>query len=125
MAIWTLSQLFPRATELSECCTVVDTVSNRLRTVLHSPIRARAENFLVGCRRSSESACWRVSSAATTQYIFVAYRLIDLISSSSIDPTYKVFTESFVLTLVTFSYCTCTPFTEAKSDEILVVGVIP
>ena len=31
-----------------------------------------------------ESACWRVSSTARSEQIFVVYRRIDLISSSSI-----------------------------------------
>ena len=43
-------------------------------------------------RREVHVACWRVSSTARSEHIFVVYRLIDLISSSSIDPTYNVFT---------------------------------
>ena len=47
------SPLFPRVTALSERYTVIDTVSKRARTPLHSPIRARDQKCRVGRRRST------------------------------------------------------------------------
>ena len=42
------SGLLPRTTAVRERCTVVDTVSMRARTPLHSPIRARDQKCLPG-----------------------------------------------------------------------------
>ena len=45
---WIRFRLFPRASALSERCTVVDTVSKQYRTPPHSLIRARAQKCQLG-----------------------------------------------------------------------------
>ena len=100
--------LSPTETSLEEtddvcccCCEVAISTRYRIERVMYrgvvecsietgshtapQPIpRARLKVPVVVGDARRESACWRVSSTARSEQIFVVYRLIDLISSSSI-----------------------------------------
>ena len=91
------TRLFSRATASRERCTVVDAVSMRARTPPRSPIRARATKCLLGDDASREIACDACEPTATSKSYKRANTLIDLVSSSSIDDTVSVLTESVVL----------------------------
>ena len=92
------SPLFPRVTALSERYTVIDTVSKRARTPLHSPIRARDQKCPSGGGARREIDCCSCEPTVTSKSHGHADRLIDLVLSSSTDDTVRVFTESVVLT---------------------------
>ena len=92
------TRLFSRATASRERCTAVDAVSMRARTPPRSPIRARATKCLLGDDASREIACDACEPTATSKSYKRANTLIDLVSSSSIDDTVSVLTESVVLT---------------------------
>ena len=92
------TRLFSRATASRERCTAVDAVSMRARTPPRSPIRARATKCLLGDDASREIACDACEPTATSKSYKCANTLIDLVSSSSIDDTVSVLTESVVLT---------------------------
>ncbi len=89
--------LFPCAPALSERCTVVDTVPKRSSTALYSPIRARDQKCLLGVSAREETACSTCEPPVTGKSVGRVYRLIDLVSSSSIDDTLSVFAESVFL----------------------------
>ncbi len=89
--------LFSRATASSEQCTVIDTVWMRARTLPRSPIRARATKCLLGDDAWERIVTGACVPTATRKSHGCANTLIDLVLSSSIDGTVKVFTESFVL----------------------------
>ena len=91
------TRLFSRATASRERCTAVDAVSMRARTPRRSPIRARATKCLLGDDASREIACDACEPTATSKSYKRANTLIDLVSSSSIDDTVSVLTESVVL----------------------------
>ena len=92
------SPIFPRTTAVRERCTVVDTVSMRARTPLHSPIRARDQKCLPGGGARREIDCCSCEPTVTSKSHGHADRLIDLVLSSSTDDTVRVFTETVVLT---------------------------
>ena len=96
--------LFPCAPALSERCTVVDTVPKRSSTALYSPIRARDQKCLLGVSAREETACSTCEPPVTGKSVGRVYRLIDLVSSSSIDDTLSVFAESVFLERSFFSY---------------------
>ena len=91
---WIRFQLFPRASALSKRSTVVDTVSEQYRTPPRSPIRARGQKRKVHAQRRRSGACVPTAGMKARGR---ANTLIDLVSSSSIDGTVNVFTESVVL----------------------------
>ena len=79
------------------------TVSMRARTPPRSPIRARATKCLLGDDAREESVSGACEPTATRKSHARADKLIDLVLSSSIDDTARVFTESVVLTWTFFS----------------------
>ena len=89
--------LFSRATASSEPCTMIDTVWMQARTPPRSPIRARATKCLLGDDAWERIVTGACVPTATRKSHGRANTLIDLVLSSSIDGTVKVFTESFVL----------------------------
>ena len=94
---WIRFQLFPRASALSKRCTVVDTVSEQYRTPPRSPIRARGQKCMLSDDARDESVSGACVPTAGMKARGRANTLIDLVSSSSIDGTVNVFTESVVL----------------------------
>ena len=92
------SGLFPCVTALSERYTVIDTVSKRARTLLHSPIRARDQKCPSGGGARWEIDCCSCEPTVTSKSHGHADRLIDLVLSSSTDDTVRVFTQTVVLT---------------------------
>ena len=110
---WIRFRLLPRPTALGERCSVLDTVSKRARTPPRSPIRARAGKCVLSVDAREKSASDTCEPPVTSKSRGRVYKLIDLVSSSSIDEdTVSVFTEtnalrsSFFLPdpLVTVSY---------------------
>ena len=97
------SPLFPCVTALSERYTVIDTVSKRARTPLHSPIRARDQKCPSGGGARREIDCCSCEPTVTSKSHGHADRLIDLVLSSSTDDTVRVFTETVVLTSSLFT----------------------
>ena len=97
------TRLFSRATASRERCTVVDAVSMRARTPPRSPIRARATKCLLGDDPREKNVTSACVPTGTSKRYGRANKLIDLVSSSSIDGTVKIFTESFVLRSSFFS----------------------
>ena len=85
------SPLFPCVTALSERYTVIDTVSKRTRTPLHSPIRARDQKCPSGGGARREIDCCSCEPTVTSKSHGHADRLIDLVLSSSTDDTVRVF----------------------------------
>merc|ERR1712086_1022293 len=82
--------------------TVVDTVLKRPCTPRHSPIRARAQKFLIGRQRSRRIACDTCEPPVTSKSVRRVYRLIDLILSSANDYIKCVFAVAVVLTWSSF-----------------------
>ena len=82
---------------------VVDTVPKRSSTALYSPIRARDQKCLLGVSAREETACSTCEPPVTGKSVGRVYRLIDLVSSSSIDDTLSVFAESVFLERSFFS----------------------
>ena len=76
---------------------MVDAVSMRARTPPRSPIRARATKCLLGDDPREKNVTSACVPTGTSKRYGRANKLIDLVSSSSIDGTVKNFTESFVL----------------------------
>ena len=90
---WIRFRLFPRASALSERCTVVDTVSKQYRTPPHSPIRARAQKCQLGIDAREESVSGACVPTAGMKARGRANRLIDLVLSPTIDHTQRAFTK--------------------------------
>ena len=90
---WIRFRLFPRASALSERCTVVDTVSKQYRTPPRSPIRARAQKCQLGIDAREESVSGACVPTAGMKARGRANRLIDLVLSPTIDHTQRVFTK--------------------------------
>ena len=94
----TLTWLLLRALLLKEPATVVDTVPMPTLSPLRSPIRPRDEMclFIVGaCERMARCTCEPPVAGKEPRGVCMC---IDLVSSSSIDDTKTVFSESDVLT---------------------------
>ena len=94
---WIRFRLLPRPTALGERCSVLDTVSKRARTPPRSPIRARAGKCVLGDDAREKSAPDTCEPPVTSKSRGRVYKLIDLVSSSSIDDTVSVFTETNAL----------------------------
>ena len=109
--------LFPCAPALSERYTAVDTVPKRSSTALYSPIRARDQKCLLGVSAREETACSTCEPPVTGKSVGRVYRLIDLVSSSSIDDTLSVFAESVFLERSFFS---AVPPTGAATHRITI-----
>ena len=95
---WIRFRLLPRPTASSERCYVLDTVSKRARTPPRSPIRARAGKCVLSVDAREESAPDTCEPPVSSKSRGRVYKLIDLVSSSSIDDTVRVFAIPVVLT---------------------------
>ena len=107
----TLTWLLLRALLLKEPATVVDTVPMPTLSPLRSPIRPRDEMclFIVGaCERMARCTCEPPVAGKEPRGVCMC---IDLVSSSSIDDTKTVFSESDVLT---WSIPTVRPVTQMR-----------
>ena len=95
---WSLASLLLRESPLKKGFAVVDAASMRAPSPPGDPIRARAEMclLLVGSREKM-TCCTCVPEVMYLELCDVC-RLIDLVSSYSIDATANIFTESDVLT---------------------------
>ena len=95
---WIRFRLLPRPTALGERCSVLDTVSKRARTPPRSPIRARAGKCVLSVDAREKSASDTCEPPVTSKSRGRVYKLIDLVSSSSIDDTVRAFAVPVVLT---------------------------
>ena len=86
-------RLFPRASALGKRCTVVDTVSKQYRTPPRSPIRARGQKCMLSDDAREKSVSGACVPTAGMKAHGRANRLIDLVLSSTIDHTQRVFTK--------------------------------
>jgi hypothetical protein len=93
----TLTWLLLRALPLKERATVVDTVSIPTLSPPRSPIRARDEMCLLILGAQNKTARCTCEPAVACKELRGVCRLIDLVSSSSIDATNCLFTESDAL----------------------------
>ena len=94
---WIRFRLLPRPTALGERCSVLDTVSKRARTPPRSPIRARAGKCVLSVDAREKSASDTCEPPVTSKSRGRVYKLIDLVSSSSIDDKVSAFTETNAL----------------------------
>ena len=96
----TLARLFPRASPLGERCPVVDTVPKAIRTPPRVPLAARAlkSHLFHRCRleETASGALLLTERGVESCEVCIIYGRIDLVSSSSIDHTANVFSESDV-----------------------------
>ena len=76
---------------------MLDKASKRARTPPRSPIRARATKCLLGDDARKEIASDTCEPPVTSKSCGRVYKLIDLVSSSSIEDTLSVFNEHGVL----------------------------
>ena len=76
---------------------MLDKASKRARTPPRSPIRARGQKCLLGDDAREESASDTCQPPVTSKLHGRADKLIDLVSSSSIEDTLSVFNETDVL----------------------------
>ena len=90
---WIRFRLFPRASALGKRCTVVDTVSKQYRTPPRSPIRARGQKCMLSDDAREKSVSGACVPTAGMKAHGRANRLIDLVLSSTIDHTQRVFTK--------------------------------
>ena len=90
---WIRFRLFPRASALGKRCTVVDTVSEQYRTPPRSPIRARGQKCMLSDDAREKSVSGACVPTAGMKAHGRANRLIDLVLSSTIDHTQRVFTK--------------------------------
>ena len=111
---WIRFRLLSRATALSERCSMIDKASKRARTPPRSPIRARGQKCLLGDDAREESASDTCQPPVTSKSHGRADKLIDLVSSSSIDGTVRVFTESLVLAWTFFPTGALTDSTQSE-----------
>ena len=111
---WTLSLLFLRDSPFKKRFTVVDAASKPTLKQLGYSMRARAEMCLLLARARRESACDRCALTAFCWELRGDCRLIDLVSSSSLDDTASLLAESDVLT---WSISTAGPATSGREDR--------
>ena len=90
---WIRFRLFPRASALGKRCTVVDTVPTQYRTPPRSPIRARGQKCMLSDDAREKSVSGACVPTAGMKAHGRANRLIDLVLSSTIDHTQRVFTK--------------------------------
>ena len=95
---WTLSLLFLRDSPFKERFTVVDAASKPTLKQLGYSMRARAEMCLLLARARRESACGCCALTALCWELRGDCRLIDLVSSSSLDDTASLLAQSDILT---------------------------
>ena len=112
---WTLSLLFLRDSPFKERFTVVDAASKPTLKQLGYSMRARAEMCLLLARARRESACDRCALTAFCWELRSDCRLIDLVSSSSLDDTASLLAESDVLT---WSISTVPPLSQITSNHV-------
>ena len=93
----------PTLPALGERYSVLDTVSKRARTPLRSPICVHGQKCLLVDNARDEIASDMCESSVTSKSHGRVCKLIDLVLSSSIDDTVRLFTESVVLTWTFFS----------------------